>query len=58
MVVGNAIDRGVVGVEVGIVVLVREDQGLKMIAFFFVWLAALFIKIGLGYCLMLADDLI
>jgi hypothetical protein len=35
MVVGNAIDRGVVGVEVGIVVLVREDQGLKMIAFFF-----------------------
>jgi hypothetical protein len=34
MVVGNAIDRGVVGVEVGIVVLVREDQGLKMIAFF------------------------
>jgi hypothetical protein len=41
VVVGNAIDRGVVGMEVGIVVLVREDQELKMIAFYFVWWAAL-----------------
>jgi hypothetical protein len=44
MVVGNAIDQGVVGVEVGIVVLVREDQGLKMIAFFFLYGWQLFLS--------------
>jgi len=42
MVVGNAIDRGVVGMEVDIVVLVREDQELKMIAFFFLYGGQLF----------------
>jgi hypothetical protein len=36
----------------------REDQGLKMIAFFFVWLMASFVKIGLGCWLMLADDMV
>lgn len=39
--------------EVGIVVFVGEDQRLKIITFFFIWLAAPFVKIGLGYWLIL-----